>query len=86
MEYGNAQQSCGTEEGMTFYLQPAHLEGPPQTDRVDAEAQIEGITADTGCARSQVVSVNHTAVAQTQGQEVIAVQPWNEKIRVGHAC
>lgn len=66
---------------MMFYLQPAHLEEPPQMDRVDGKAQIEGITADTCCARSQVVSINHIAVAQTHGQEVIAVQPWNEKIR-----
>lgn len=85
MAYGNAQQSCGMEEGMTFYLQPAHLEEPPQTDGVDGEAQIEGITGDTGCARSQVVSVNHTAVVQTHGQEIVAVQPWDEKKRVGHA-
>ena len=65
---------------MTFYLQPAHLEEPPQTDCVDAKAQIEGITADTCCARSQVVGVNHTALTQTHGQEVIAVQPWDEKM------
>lgn len=51
--------------------------------RVDPEAQIKGIAADTCYARSQVITVDHTAVAQTQGQEVIAVQPWNEKMQ-GH--
>lgn len=78
--YGSTGQVSGTDERMTFYLQPAHLEEPSQTDRVDAKAQIEGITADTCCAGSQVVSVNHAACAQTHGQEVIAVQPWDGKM------
>lgn len=64
---------------MTLYLQPACSEGPPQKDRVDPMAQIEGIAADTCCARSQVVTVNHAAAAQTHGQEVITTQPWKEK-------
>lgn len=82
--YGSVWQVSGTDEGMTFYLQPAHVEEPPQMDRVDAKAQVKGITADTCCACSQVVSVNHTALAQTHGQKVTTVQPCDEKM--GGAC
>ena len=65
---------------MTLYLQPAPLEEPPQMDRVNPKAQIKRIAADACYARSQVVTVHHAAVAQAHSQEVIAIQPWNEKM------
>ena len=48
-------------------------------DFVDPMTQIQGIAADTCCGRSQVVTVNHAASTQTNGQEVITSQPWKEK-------
>lgn len=48
-------------------------------DCVDSMTQIQGIAADTCCGRSQVVTVNHAASTQTNGQEVITTVPWMEK-------
>lgn len=64
---------------MTLYLQPALLEELPQMNSVDYKAQIEGITPDACYARPQVITINHTAIEQAHSQEVIAIQPWNEK-------
>lgn len=69
-----------TDEGMTSYLQPAPLQEPPQTDSVNPKARIKRIAADACYAGSQVVTVNDAAIAQAYSQEVVAVQPWNEKM------
>ena len=56
LSLSRTQQDGGADEVVSLHLQPARLEVPPQMDCVDPMTQIQGIAADTCCARSQVVT------------------------------
>lgn len=61
------------------HLQPPCSSGPPKRHRVNVDAAVQPLAHDGGHARAQVEPVHHSAAAQAQREEVIAVAAWRRQ-------